>query len=104
MLSASDRLDEATLLAVLRSGHSRIPVHAAGDRGEVVGLVLVKELLQYRLGSSGPVPVGMLRMRSIPRCVGGWGWGWGVEAGGGGKTGGGFGGVGGGSAGLYPHC
>ncbi|KAG2442805.1 hypothetical protein HXX76_002884 [Chlamydomonas incerta] len=67
MLSASDSLDEATLLGVLRSGHSRIPVHAAHDRGDVVGLVLVKELLQYRLGSSGPVPVGMLRMRSIPR-------------------------------------
>lgn len=32
-----------------------------------VGLVLVKELLQYRLGSSGDVPVSMLRMRSIPR-------------------------------------
>ncbi|GFR41206.1 hypothetical protein Agub_g1876, partial [Astrephomene gubernaculifera] len=67
MLSSSDRLDEATLRAVLRSGHSRIPVHAAGERSQVVGLLLVKELLQYRLGSSEVVPVDMLRMRSIPR-------------------------------------
>ncbi|GLC35752.1 hypothetical protein PLESTB_000490500 [Pleodorina starrii] len=67
MLSSSDRLDESTLRSILRSGHSRIPVHREGDRGDVVGLVLVKELLQYRLGSSEEVPVDMLRMRSIPR-------------------------------------
>ncbi len=36
MLSSSDVLDEATLKAVLRSGHSRIPVHWAGDRRGVV--------------------------------------------------------------------
>ncbi|GLI68918.1 hypothetical protein VaNZ11_013338, partial [Volvox africanus] len=67
MLSSSDRLDESTLRSILRSGHSRIPVHREGDRGDVVGLVLVKELLQYRLGSSEDVPVSMLRIRSIPR-------------------------------------
>ncbi|KXZ56625.1 hypothetical protein GPECTOR_1g563 [Gonium pectorale] len=67
MLSTTDRLDEATLRAVLRSGHSRIPVHRAGDRSDVAGLLLVKELLQYRLGSSAAVPVDMLRLRSIPR-------------------------------------
>ncbi|GIL99315.1 hypothetical protein Vretimale_4509 [Volvox reticuliferus] len=67
MLSSSDRLNEATLRSILHSGHSRIPVHREGDRGDVVGLVLVKELLQYRLGSSDDVPVSMLRIRSIPR-------------------------------------
>ncbi|EFJ52015.1 hypothetical protein VOLCADRAFT_103216 [Volvox carteri f. nagariensis] len=67
MLSHVDLLDEVTLRSILRSGHSRIPVHRAGDRREVVGLVLVKELLQYRLGSSTDVPVAMLRIRSIPR-------------------------------------
>ncbi|GIL43138.1 hypothetical protein Vafri_965 [Volvox africanus] len=67
MLSSSDRLDETTLRSILHSGHSRIPVHREGDRGDVVGLVLVKELLQYRLGSSADVPVSMLRIRSIPR-------------------------------------
>lgn len=66
MLSSEDQLDEATLRRVLASGHSRIPCYRAGDRADIVGLLMVKELLQYRI-LSAQVPVNMARMRSIPR-------------------------------------
>lgn len=64
-LSTEDKLDDATLTKILENGHSRVPVHRAGDPLDIVGLVLVKELLQYR--SSEAVPVSMLRLRSLPR-------------------------------------
>jgi len=65
MLSTDDKLDEPTLRAILNSGHSRIPVHRSGNRSDLVGLILVKELLQYKM--SQEVPVCMLKMRSLPR-------------------------------------
>lgn len=66
MLSTADSLDDATLRRVLASGHSRIPVYREGQRADIVGLVMVKELIQYRI-LSAQVPVSMVRMRSIPR-------------------------------------
>ncbi|MEW5317714.1 MAG: hypothetical protein WDW38_008993 [Sanguina aurantia] len=65
MLSTSDTLDDHTLHAVLGSGHSRIPVFRDGNRSDIVGLILVKELLQYKMSSD--VPVELLKMRSLPR-------------------------------------
>ncbi|MEW5303613.1 MAG: hypothetical protein WDW36_006288 [Sanguina aurantia] len=46
-------------------GHSRIPVFREGNRSDIVGLILVKELLQYKMSSD--VPVELLKMRSLPR-------------------------------------
>lgn len=34
-------------------------------RSDIVGLILVKELLQYKMSSD--VPVELLKMRSLPR-------------------------------------
>ncbi|KAG1681362.1 hypothetical protein FOA52_007410 [Chlamydomonas sp. UWO 241] len=65
MLSTDDKLDERTLRAVIGSGHSRIPVHHTGNREDIVGIILVKELLQYKI--SQQVPVAMVKMRSLPR-------------------------------------
>jgi len=69
MISTDDVLDTPTLVRILASGHSRVPVHRANDRKDVVGIILVKELLQYRLCGQD-VPVSMIRLRSIPRLSG----------------------------------
>jgi metal transporter CNNM len=65
MLSSEARLTRETLQQVLASGHSRIPVYQAPDRCNIVGLILVKELLQYR--AADEVAVKAVRMRSLPR-------------------------------------
>ncbi|GAX78353.1 hypothetical protein CEUSTIGMA_g5795.t1 [Chlamydomonas eustigma] len=65
MLSTNDKLDESTLRAILESGHSRIPVYASGSRSDILGIILVKELLQYKMRQQ--VPVRLLKMRSLPR-------------------------------------
>ena len=45
MLSADTLLDEETLFKILRLGHSRVPVHAPGNRQAILGILLVKELV-----------------------------------------------------------
>lgn len=66
MLSSEDKLDQQTLKAVLTSGHSRVPVYRGNDRTDIVGLILVKELLQYSI-LEGAVSVSQVRMRSLRR-------------------------------------
>eukprot|EP00983_Pelagomonas_calceolata_P109051 1159518-Pelagomonas_calceolata.AAC.4 len=111
MLSTDDVLNDRMLRAIVESGHSRVPIHRAGDKSDLfqpvsatiramphlvpkriplgtfvsfapacvpvysrgvgtnqfggVGLILVKELLQYKM--SRDVPVCLLKMRSLPR-------------------------------------
>ncbi|EFN59369.1 hypothetical protein CHLNCDRAFT_137839 [Chlorella variabilis] len=64
MLPADDVLDEATLTAIMASGHSRIPVHRPGDRRAILGIMLVKELLL--VDRSQGKTVGRQKVRSIP--------------------------------------
>jgi hypothetical protein len=45
MISEDDVLDDALVEKLLATGHSRIPVHAAGDTTKIKSLVLVKEML-----------------------------------------------------------
>ena len=45
MLPADTVLDGESLARVLRMGHSRVPVHQPGDRTNLLGVVLVKELV-----------------------------------------------------------
>jgi metal transporter CNNM len=45
MVSQDDVMDEALVNKIMLMGHSRVPVYSAGDRTNIVGLVLVKELL-----------------------------------------------------------
>lgn len=65
MLAAEEQLDEKTLHAVLLSGHSRIPVYRRSNRRDIVGLVLVKELLLVN-PASGTL-AGDLKLRDLPR-------------------------------------
>ncbi len=67
MLPSDGRLDADTMTRVLQSGHSRIPVYAGGDRNNIIGLIMVKELVQYR--TKDEVTIADIRMRSLPRCV-----------------------------------
>jgi metal transporter CNNM len=58
-----------TLKRILESGHSRLPVYRGSNRSDIIGLILVKELLAV-VGlaepGSGPVAVKALRMRDLP--------------------------------------
>lgn len=45
MVSSDDVLNEALVARILATGHSRVPVFSGRDRSNVVGLLLVKELL-----------------------------------------------------------
>jgi metal transporter CNNM len=45
MLSDSTKLDEPTMQTILKSGFSRIPVFRLGDRGHILGYILVKTLI-----------------------------------------------------------
>lgn len=74
MLSTDTVLDEATRTAVLASGHSRIPVYRAGNRNDILGITLVKEMVQglegaARAGAPGPPRVGDLKIRSMPTLL-----------------------------------
>eukprot|EP00195_Chlamydomonas_chlamydogama_P007783 CAMPEP_0202891134 /NCGR_PEP_ID=MMETSP1392-20130828/1288_1 /ASSEMBLY_ACC=CAM_ASM_000868 /TAXON_ID=225041 /ORGANISM="Chlamydomonas chlamydogama, Strain SAG 11-48b" /LENGTH=783 /DNA_ID=CAMNT_0049574813 /DNA_START=91 /DNA_END=2442 /DNA_ORIENTATION=- len=65
MLSTSDRLDERTLQSVLMSGRSRIPVYREGNRADIAGLVLAKEMVL--VSPADRVRVDSLHIRELPR-------------------------------------
>ena len=46
------------------AGHSRIPVHRPGDRGAILGIMLVKELIM--VDRQQGKTVGRLKVRSLP--------------------------------------
>ncbi|KAL3133531.1 hypothetical protein ABBQ38_007384 [Trebouxia sp. C0009 RCD-2024] len=64
MLSADEELNEDTLRGILLSGHSRVPVHRPGNRKELLGIILVKELVL--IDNNARTRVADLRMRSLP--------------------------------------
>ncbi|KAK9825434.1 hypothetical protein WJX81_007178 [Elliptochloris bilobata] len=55
-------LDKPLLRSIIASGHSRIPVHRAGKLKEVLGLILVKDLVLIDEG----LRVSDIRMRPLP--------------------------------------
>lgn len=65
MLSTEDRLDEKTLQTILKSGHSRIPVYRGDNRFDIVGIILVKELIL--VNPPDCVLVGDLQLRPLPK-------------------------------------
>jgi metal transporter CNNM len=67
MLSMDAVLDEPTLTAVLASGHSRVPVHHPGDRLNIIGILLVKELIL--VDPKAKVHVSSMKVRSLPRLL-----------------------------------
>ncbi|DBA74258.1 hypothetical protein WJX77_000848 [Trebouxia sp. C0004] len=64
MLSADAVLDEEALRGILQAGHSRVPVHRPGSRKEILGIVLVKELVLIDMHAQ--TRVADLRIRSLP--------------------------------------
>lgn len=64
MLSSEDRLDERTMQAILLSGHSRIPVYRDGNRKDILGLILSKELVL--IDPSDHLAVSQLKIRQMP--------------------------------------
>jgi len=67
MLSTSQRLDDATVESIMASKpFSRLPVYRDDNKRDIVGLILVKELLEYvkRFPDS---PVSSLKIRPLPR-------------------------------------
>lgn len=67
MLSMDAVLDEPTLTSVLASGHSRVPVHHPGDRLNIIGILLVKELIL--VDPKAKVHVSSMKVRSLPRLL-----------------------------------
>eukprot|EP00775_Hariotina_reticulata_P004275 gene4275-4529_t len=65
MLSDCDVLDSQLVQAVLQSGHSRVPVYRGSNRDDVIGLILVKELLQFWQAKDAPC-VRQLEIRPMP--------------------------------------
>lgn len=55
MLDTGQLLDPALIKQIIIRGYSRIPVYAAGQRENIVGILLVKRLLAFSLGT--PIPV-----------------------------------------------
>lgn len=68
MVSSDMGLDEPSLKKILASGHSRVPVHAPGNRNDILGLILVKELVLVDLKAG--TRVSDLKLRGIPSLRG----------------------------------
>lgn len=47
IMSSDTILDEAGVARLVQSGYSRVPVHEAGKKDAIVGMLLVKNLIQY---------------------------------------------------------
>ncbi len=47
IMSSDTILDEAGVAKLVRSGYSRVPVHEPGRQDAIVGMLLVKNLIQY---------------------------------------------------------
>eukprot|EP01027_Heterolobosea_sp_BB2_P013467 GEZU01019431.1.p1 GENE.GEZU01019431.1~~GEZU01019431.1.p1 ORF type:complete len:345 (+),score=38.11 GEZU01019431.1:103-1137(+) len=65
MLSDREVWDEATMRRVLEAGHSRIPVYRDGDKNDILGLLIVKKLVQLD-PVNNPVPISAIPLREIP--------------------------------------
>lgn len=49
MVASDAILDQELCGQILKMGHSRVPVHVPGDRKQVIGILLVKELLLVKV-------------------------------------------------------
>jgi len=63
MLSINDRLDKQTIVKILDTGHSRIPIFE-GERQNIKGMLLVKNLILF--DPEEAVPVSKSRIRPLP--------------------------------------
>ncbi|XVE64289.1 hypothetical protein DITRI_Ditri07aG0088900 [Diplodiscus trichospermus] len=63
-LDINSKLDEKTMGLIISKGHSRIPIYS-GSTANIIGLILVKNLIKCRLENE--TPIRDLTIRSIPR-------------------------------------
>lgn len=49
MVPSDAILDQDLCAQILKMGHSRVPVHQPGDRKQILGILLVKELLLVKV-------------------------------------------------------
>lgn len=68
MLPSDAKLDQETMMAILSSGHSRIPVYETGMRHNILGFVIVKEMLL--ISPDQDTPLLHMRLRSLPKLPG----------------------------------
>lgn len=67
MLPIDTVLDKETLSSILEFGHSRILLHQRGDRRNIIGLLLVKELIMVNPHAN--VPISSMQIRHVPRLL-----------------------------------
>lgn len=63
MLSLDQKMDENLVDEILKTGHSRVPVYRGNDRQDIVGLLLIKNLI--KLNPTKAVPVSQLELREL---------------------------------------
>lgn len=63
-LDLNSKLDEDTMSLIMSKGHSRIPVYS-GSPSNIIGLILVKNLIKCR--AEDETPIRILTIRRIPR-------------------------------------
>ncbi|CAL5323233.1 unnamed protein product [Camellia sinensis] len=63
-LDLNSKLDEDTMSLIMSKGHSRIPVYS-GSASNIIGLILVKNLIKCR--AEDETPIRILTIRRIPR-------------------------------------
>ncbi|KAK9866389.1 hypothetical protein WJX84_002330 [Apatococcus fuscideae] len=64
MVSEEAILTKDSVREFMRSGHSRLPVHAPGNRTKLRGVILIKELALHDLSEG--IPVTRLHIRTLP--------------------------------------
>ncbi|KAI8895189.1 hypothetical protein BC833DRAFT_602133 [Globomyces pollinis-pini] len=68
MLSIDGKLDRATIQRIVKAGHSRIPIHLGDDRHQVLGTLLVKQLILNDPDDETPLTALKLRKVLKVRC------------------------------------
>ncbi|KAG8652958.1 hypothetical protein MANES_06G153200v8 [Manihot esculenta] len=63
-LDINSKLDEKTMEQIMSTGHSRIPIYS-GKPANIIGLILVKNLIKFR--PEDETPIRDITIRKIPR-------------------------------------
>jgi len=67
MLPSDTVLSRDVIRSILESGYSRIPIHVPGRREDIIGLIIVKELLLLDPEDEIPVLSTRVKLYSLPR-------------------------------------
>ncbi|RKO91099.1 hypothetical protein BDK51DRAFT_20603 [Blyttiomyces helicus] len=66
MLPLETKLDRPTMENIMKAGHSRVPIYAS-DRGCIIGVVLVKQLIIN--DPDDAIPLSDIKIRRLPRVT-----------------------------------